>query len=64
MGQPTAKITIEGQPAHVEAIITKIRACFEVKHQSKDHPIPLRPEEIRVWVRVEVEERVLEGVDR
>ncbi len=64
MGQPTAKITIEGYPVHVEAIITKIRDCFEVKYRSKDNPVPLRPEEIRVWVRVEVEERVLEGVDR
>ncbi len=63
MGQPTAKINIEARPDVVEALTRQLRAILEVSYESKDKSIPIRPDDVRRYLRVvpaEVADQVVE----
>ncbi len=47
-----ARLTIEGQPDMVEAIVQQASTCLKVIHQSKLSPVPKYPEEVRVSLQV------------
>ncbi len=47
-----ARLTIEGQPELVEAIVKQASVCLNVVHQSAPGPVPKHPAEVRVSLRV------------
>ena len=50
MGQPTVKVTIEGQSELVKAIVRQMREFFEVTYQSKNQHIAQRPGKVKCYL--------------
>ena len=50
----TIKLTIEGEPAYVEAIAHILRECLDIREEGKNQRLQLRPGEIRRVLRVAV----------
>ncbi len=48
----TVKVTIQGDPAMVEAVAARIREMLQITYESKNNHVQGRPGDVRRWLRV------------
>ncbi len=60
MGQPTVKVTLEGQSELVAALARQMREFTEVTYQSKNQHIAHRPGKVKCYLHARPEEMIKE----
>ncbi len=60
MGQPTIKVTLEGQSELVAALAQQMREFTEVTYQSKNQHIAHRPGKVKCYLHARPEEMLRE----